>query len=104
MIERDEPLQKVLRQWEAPAPDPRLDERVWTSFRLSAASQRRRWTRKWLPLAAGVLLCAGLAMHLMKSPGPAEFRSVSIETTADATGFTPVPDGAITVVKEERRR
>jgi hypothetical protein len=104
MIERDDDLQKVLRAWEAPAPDPRLDERVWKSFRQSAELQRGRWARKWLPVAAGLVLCAGLAMHLMTTPGPSHTHSVRVETTADATGFTPVPDGAITVVKEERRR
>ncbi len=103
MIERDDELQKVLRKWEAPVPDPRLDERVWKSVRQSAVSQRG-WARKWLPIAAGVLFCAGLAMHLMTSPGPVRTHSVRVETTADAAGFIAVPNGAITVVKEEKRQ
>jgi hypothetical protein len=105
MINPDEQIQKLLRQWEAPAPDPRLDDRVWNSFRQAAASERNPWPRKWLPIAAGILLSAGLAKHLMTPPSrPAASRSISINTTADAAGFTAVPDGSITVVKEERKQ
>ncbi len=103
MIEHDDELQKVLRKWEAPAPDRRLDERVWKSFRQSAASQRGNWALKWLPVAAGIVLCAGLAKHLMTAPAPSRSHSVRIETTADAAGFIAVPNGTITVVKEEKK-
>jgi hypothetical protein len=104
MIERDEELAKLLRKWESPAPGPDLDARVWKSFRQSAVSQRWRWTRKWLPIAAAVLLVAGSAKLWLAAPVGVELHGVTIETTADADGFRPVSNGTITVVKEERRQ
>ena len=104
MIERDEPLQKLLRQWETPIPDPRLDARVLKSFQQSAVSRRARWVRKWIPVAAGVLLVAGSAHLWMAKPADAPHPDVTIETTADAAGFRPVSNGTITVVTEVKRR
>jgi hypothetical protein len=106
VIEPDERLQKLLREWQAPAPDPRLDARVWKSFRQSAGGQRARHARKWLAIAAGVLLvAAGSAKWWMAVPAAKlEHRSISLKTTADAAGFTPVSNGTITVVKEERNQ
>jgi hypothetical protein len=87
MMERDEELRKLLRRWEAPEPGKELDARVWNTVR-----QARR--RVWLPLAAGVILVAASAKLWM----PAAHRG-NIETRVDATGFRPVADGIITVVK-----
>jgi hypothetical protein len=91
MIERDEGLQRVLRQWEAPAPHPRLDARVRSAFRHSAVSRRR----KWLPIAAGVLF-AVVATHLWIGK---PHHGVRIETRVQAAGFRPIADGKITVVQ-----
>jgi hypothetical protein len=83
MIGPDEELRRVLKLWEAPEPSAKLDERVWHS------KPRRRW--KWLPVAAGVILAVGIARFWNSSSG--------IETRIEATGFTPIANGAITVVK-----
>jgi hypothetical protein len=86
MIGPDEELQRLLKLWEAPAPSAELDKRVWAARRQSGPP--RRW--KWLPVAAGVILAVGLARFWSGSSG--------IETRVDATGFMPIPNGAITVV------
>jgi hypothetical protein len=89
MIERDEELRKVLRQWETPGLGPALDARVRNAFRDARSSR----PRKWLPVAAGVLLATGSAALWMH---PA--RTAAIETKIDAIGFRPVAAGTITVV------
>jgi hypothetical protein len=90
MTERDEELRKLLRQWEAPEPGKGLDARVWNAVRHARPSRRRLW----LPIAAGVILAAVSAKLWM----PAAHRG-NIETRIDATGFRPVADGTITLVK-----
>lgn len=99
MMERDEELQKLLRQWESPAPGSKLDERVWNSVRQG----KRTW--KWLPVAAGVILAFGLAKMWLppNEQSPVGHPGASIATTLDATGFRPVSNGAITVVKAGER-
>lgn len=88
MNDRDDELNKLLRHWEVPSPGPSLDRRV----RASVRKQRVRRVSKWLPLAAAVLLAAKLWL-------PAADRSVRLETTANVTGFEPISDGTITVIK-----
>jgi hypothetical protein len=83
MIGPDEELRRVLKLWEAPEPGPHLDERVWKSM------PRGRW--KWLPVAAGVILAVGIARFWSSNPG--------METRIEATGFRPIPNGAITIVR-----
>jgi hypothetical protein len=96
MTERDEGLQRVLRQWEAPAPRPGLDARVWSAFRRSQGPRRR----KWLPIAAGVLF-AVVAAHLwMGQPR----HSVRIETRVQAAGFRPIAEGKITVMEGPQKQ
>jgi len=93
MTDRDEELRAMLRQWKAPAPTGQLDERVWSEFRGSRPPGRRRW----LAVAAGVLLVAGALVKLHSGPRPQH--SSSIETRVDAAGFRAVPNGTITVVE-----
>jgi hypothetical protein len=95
MIERDEELQKLLRQWKAPAASAKLDERVWSAFR-----QPRGSRGKWLAVAAGVLVAGGASLWLAYPAGtPRRRGNVNIETRVDASGFRPVGNGTITVVK-----
>ena len=93
MIDRDEQLRNVLRQWEAPSPGAGLDRRVFAGIR-----SPRRW---WLRVAAGILLLAGLFAHLSQRPPDvkADTQVVSVAVLADATGFEPMPEGKITVTK-----
>jgi len=90
MIEQDDELRKLLRQWEAPQAGPALDARVRTAFRKSRSSR----IRKWLPVAAALLLAGGSATFWMGGS-----HNVSIETRTSVTGFRPLAEGSITVIK-----
>lgn len=89
MIGPDENLRRLLKRWETPAPSATLDERVWASFRQSKPASR--W--KWYPIAAALLLGAGIAGYWTTGP------QAGIQTRMDAEGFRPIPNGAITVVR-----
>ena len=106
MNERDDELKNILRRWESPSPGAKLDARVWNSFRQYAPAPHRKW-RTWLPVAAAVVLAVGIA-HLWPehrvTPPPIQHQGVSIATTMDATGFRPVSNGAITVVKAGKKQ
>ncbi len=90
MTEHDEELRKLLRRWEAPEPGKKLDARVWNTVRHMRPVRRR----VWLPIAAGIVLVAVSAKLWIPSA-----HGGNIETRIDATGFRPVADGMITVVK-----
>jgi len=56
--------------------------------------------KKWLPIAAGIVIVAGLARLWLPAPNvPPKTKDVSLSTTMDAAGFRAVPNGSITVVK-----
>ena len=112
MIERDkdmqdEELQKLLQEWKVPACHSALDQRVWDSVRKSKASGTLKWrvgsgVRKWLPVAAVLFVAATLWLGY-RAP-VTKSRDVSIRTTADATGFRPIANDSITVVKLEGKQ
>jgi hypothetical protein len=98
MTRQDEELRKLLRQWQAPPSGPRLDERVWSDIR----GRRRVPPGRWLSIAAGVALAGALFLHLSRSRPQvvkAERQTVSVAIVADAAGFKPLANGAITVTK-----
>lgn len=98
MIDRDEELRKVLREWKAPDPSTRLDARVWKS--VEGARPPVRWAKRWLPIAAGIVVVTGLSMHLMSGPRAHEKpRVVSLKAITNAAGFEPLPEGEITVTR-----
>ena len=90
MTEHDDELRKLLRQWETPEPRPQLDARVWKSVRQARTAPKRRW----LPIAAGVILAIGSATLWMSRS-----QSLNIETKVEADGFRPLAEGKITIVK-----
>lgn len=106
LIKRDEELQKLLRAWKAPACRSALDERLWDSVRQSKSSGNLKrvgnGVRKWLPVAAVLFLAATLWLG-HRAPAT-KSRDVSIRTTADATGFRPIANDSITVVKLEGKQ
>lgn len=89
-------LKRTLEKWEAPKPSARLDKRVWDSV---AQSRHPSISWKiWGALAAGVLLV--LATNLFSPAKPkATSDRTHVETRLLATGFRPIPEGAVTVVK-----
>jgi hypothetical protein len=112
MIERDENFNKILRRWEVGGPSSGLDRRVWSSIRAEQSAMREKRTRKWLPVAAGLVLAVAagaiFSMHgggnrAAGNPG-GKLREARIQTTARAEGFVPLPQGAITVVSRRKEQ
>jgi len=80
-----DPLRDVLREWEAPEPSPELDARVRGRYRAAR--------KKPLPaLAALVLILAAWLLQFHSLPPH------RLITRLDATGFQPLPNGAVRVV------
>jgi hypothetical protein len=90
MSEHDEELRKVLHRWESPAPRADLDRRVMETFRKSQPAGGRRW----ISIAAGILLLGALAMHLASRPPAPETTTIT-----NAAGLQALPNGEITVEK-----
>jgi hypothetical protein len=101
-----DPLQKVLREWEAPEPSAALDARVRAGFRAARAHApwRRLWTARVsvpVPVLAAVLLLLAVAWavelrpEMPRRPVPP---APGVVTRLEATGFQPLPDGVAQVV------
>jgi hypothetical protein len=112
MTDHDKNFNKILRWWEVDGPSSNLDRRVWSSVRAEQTTMRMKRARKWLPVAAGLVLAvaAGAIVSMRGSGHPGasipgeESREASIETTAHAEGFVPLPQGPITVVSRREKR
>lgn len=89
----NEDLRRVLRQWQAPTPGAGLDARMWSAY--YRPRPFRNW--KWIPVAAGLILAAGIA-------GFWPSRASNLTTRMDAAGFRPIPDGAITVISTGEKK
>ena len=108
MNEKD-PLRSLLQEWEAPQPSAALDARVRAAYR---AGRPTFWRRLWsfrvsIPapvLAAAVLMIvAGLWIERRlvppQPPAPAGAGAGTYLTRLEATGFQPLPDGEIRIVR-----
>jgi len=80
-----DPLRDLLREWEAPEPSPELDARVRGRYRAAR--------RKPFPALAALLLILAALLLQFRSLPPHR-----LVTRLDATGFQPLPNGAIRVV------
>jgi hypothetical protein len=105
MKERD-PLDTLLREWEAPEPPPALDSRVRASYRNSV--KLSLWQRMWsfrvsipVPVLAAALLLVMAGVWLTRSGPPARPAAVppGYVTRLDSAGFRPLPDGATRVIR-----
>ena len=109
MNEKD-PLRSLLHEWEAPEAPAALAAQVRAVFR--AGRRRPFWERLWsfrvsIPapvLAAAVLLiAAGLWLERRpvppQNPAPAAPAGGGYMTRLEATGFEPLPDGEIRVIR-----
>jgi hypothetical protein len=102
----DDKLRAVLREWEAPQPNPAMDARVRAGWR---AAHPPGWKRIWtarvsvpIPVLAALLL---IAVFLLVKFGAARRSTAETPsghggyvTELTATGFQPVPNGEARVI------
>jgi len=112
MREHDDQLNRLLKHCPAPEPPRSLDARVLASYRATTGMQRHSRSRTWLFIAAGVVLMAGFLTFQRreppsKTPPPTDAvatEEVRLTSTMQATGFRPVAEGAITVIKGDQQQ
>ena len=112
-MKEHDPLNSVLREWEAPEPSAAVDARVRTAYR--AAHRPSLWRRIWsaqvtipVPALAAALLLLLLAPVLWlqlrphsPAPQPATVTPAGegYMTRIETAGFKPLPDGATRVIR-----
>lgn len=105
MTEPD-PLDSVLREWQAPEPSAGLDRQVLAAYRSAVAPPVPFWQRFWsrrISVPAPALLAAaiailGLLIWLRPSARPSSPNTPGAVTQLDATGFQPLPNGNARVI------
>ena len=115
-MKENDPLNSVLREWEAPEPPSALDARVRAAYR--AAHQPSLWLRMWtfrvtmpVPVLAALLLVAAVAFLQFRSRPPAPRPATTVPmpdggymTRIETAGFKPLPDGAVRVIRSGEPR
>lgn len=101
----DDKLRAVLREWEAPEPNPAMDARVRAAWR---GAHRPAWKSIWtarisipVPVLAALLLVAALLLMKFGVARPTEVApsgSGNFVTQGNASGFQPVPNGEARVI------
>jgi hypothetical protein len=107
VMNENDRLNSLLREWEAPEPAPALDARVRASYR--QAVRPSMWQRLWsarvsIPApvfaAALLLIAAGIWLQTRSGPpAPAVPAPQGYVTRLDSAGFQPLPDGAVRVIR-----
>jgi hypothetical protein len=105
MTEPD-PLDSVLREWQAPEPSTGLDREVLAAYRSAVPRAAPFWQHFWTrrisvpvpALVAAAMAILGLFIWLRplarpSSPGPS-----GVVTQLNATGFQPLPNGDARVI------
>lgn len=105
MIDQD-PLRRVLREWEAPETPATLDAKALHAFRASRRPPiwQRFWTfRVSIPvpvLAVALLLIAASVWMAQRNAPPSRPAAPSgYITRLESAGFQPLPDGATRVIR-----
>jgi len=102
----EDKLRAVLREWEAPVPNPAMDARVRAAWR---AAHPRGWKRIWtarvsvpVPVLAALLLIAAFLLVKLSTARRSTAETPSghgaYVTELNATGFQPVPNGEARVI------
>jgi hypothetical protein len=107
VMKEHDPLNTLLREWEAPEPGPSLDARMRAAYR--EAVKPSPWQRLWsirisipVPVLAAVLLLVAVGVWLQSRPGPpvrTAPASPGYVTRLESAGFQPLPDGATRVIR-----
>jgi|SRR5690349_10596042 hypothetical protein len=103
----DDPIQDILREWQAPEPSSALDHRTLAAYR--AGYRPSGWRSFWqmrisVPVPAlaalAVLLALGFLLEWRLTPKPAAPRiDAGYVTRLDTAGFQPLPNGEARVVQ-----
>ena len=111
-MKEHDPLNSVLREWEAPEPSSALDAQVRAAYR--AVHRPSLWRRAWsvrvtipVPVLAALLLmvAAGLWLQYRSRPPAAVAPSGGgYLTRLETAGFQPLPDGATRVIRSGERK
>ena len=106
-MKEHDPMNTLLREWEAPEAPLALDGQVRAAYR--AAVRPTRWQRLWsfrisipVPVLAAALLLAAVGVWLQSRTGePVRPRSAppGHMTRLESAGFRPLPDGAVRVIR-----
>jgi hypothetical protein len=105
MIERD-PLDSVLREWQAPEPSAELDREMLAAYRSAIARPVPFWQRFWstrISVPAPALVVAAIAiialvLWLRPAAQPSLPDPSGVVTQLNATGFQPLPNGEARVI------
>jgi hypothetical protein len=105
MTEPD-PLDSVLREWQAPDPPAGLDREVLVAYRSAVPRPAPFWHRFWtrrisLPapaLLAAAIVILGLFIWLRPLAQPSSPDPSGVVTQLNATGFQPLPNGDARVI------
>ena len=105
-MKEQDPLQLLLREWEAPEAPPSLDIRVRTAYHDSRRGSlwERLWTfRVSVPVpvlaAALLLIAAGVWIERRSSPPIRPAAPSGYITRLESAGFQPLPDGEVRVIR-----
>ena len=111
-MKENDPLNSVLREWEAPEPSPAVDARVRAAYQ--SAHRPSLWRRIWsarvtIPvpaLAAALLLVLAPVLWLQLRSRPSAPQPAAVTpagtgymTRVETAGFRPLPDGATRVIR-----
>lgn len=106
-MKEQDPLQTLLREWEAPQPPPALDARVRAAYREAVRPPwwRQLWTFRVsipVPVLAAALLLVAVGVWIQTRSGPSSRPAAAppgYVTRLDSAGFQPLPDGATRVIR-----
>ena len=115
-MKEQDPLNSILREWEAPSPSPGLDARVRAAYR--AAQRPSLWRRIWsvrvtipVPVLAALLVIAAVVWFQFRSSPPVAVPSTTSPgsggeylTRMETAGFKPLPDGAVRVIRSRETK
>jgi hypothetical protein len=111
-VMEDDKLHAILREWEAPEPNPGMDARVRAAWRAShPAAWKRIWTARVsmpVPVLAALLLIAAFLLAKFGTPRRSTAETPSqpggYVTQLNAAGFQPVPNGEARVITVKEAR
>jgi hypothetical protein len=112
----NDPLRGVLHEWKAPEPSPALDARVLEGWR--ASRRPPFWRRVWsfrvsipVPVLGALLLVIAAAWWLGRRAEPPIARPTTAApssggylTRLDASGFQPLPDGEVRIIRSGEKK